>query len=149
MAAPKIDVIGVYRLNVTDELFREQFDILYGFPMTKTERAAAERQCRDQLESVVLIEVVVTNRDKRFRVDDFGQGEQAPWAEGYFSVDGESRLNVRWPDVPDTEPLRMAFFVHFWDSAETLKTSYGDLHCPAPGPMPERLSRLIPFEPVD
>ncbi|MDZ4655983.1 MAG: hypothetical protein SH868_00250 [Bythopirellula sp.] len=149
MTQPKIDLLGVYRLQVSEDLFREQFDILYGFPMDDAERIAAERQCREQLESIVLIEVIVSNRDKRFRVSGFGQGEQAPWAEGYFSADGETRIPVRWPDVPDVEPLRMAFFIHFWDPAVPLKTSYGNLACAEPGPMSERLARLIPFEPVD
>jgi hypothetical protein len=139
----------VYRLQVSEVLFREQFDILYSFPMDEAQRRAAERECRAQLDSVVLIEVIVCNRDKRFRVGDFGQGEQAPWAEGYFSADGETRIPARWPDVPEMEPLRMAFFIHFWDPTLPLKSSYGNLRCPEPGSMPERLARLLPFEPVD
>jgi hypothetical protein len=62
MVEPKIEVLGVYRLPVTDELFREQFAILYDFPMGEAERVAAERKCRKQLESVVLVELVVKSR---------------------------------------------------------------------------------------
>jgi hypothetical protein len=157
MAQPRIEVLGVYPLPVTDKLFRQQFDILYGLPMTPTERAGAELHCREQLESVVLIEAIVRNRDQRFRVSDFAQARaglpndrwQVAWAEAYLTVDGESLVVERWSDLPETDPLRVAFFIHFWDSAEPLQTSYGELPCPAPRPMPERLQRLVPFEPVD
>src|SRR5436190_20043521 len=113
MAEPNVRVLGVYRLNVTVELFREQFEILYGYPMTPEERTDAEQQCKDQLESVVLVELVVSNRDDKFHLHDFEQAKrgqpeenwQVAWAEAYLASDGESLLVERWSDAPADDPL--------------------------------------------
>lgn len=157
MPQPRVGVLGVYHLPVTDELFREQFEILYGYLMSPNERAAAERQCKEQLESAVLIEVLVSNRDKRFRVGDFAQARtgqskanwQVAWAEAYLTADGESLLVERWSDAHDAEPLRLAIFIHYWDPRQPLQSSYGEMNCPAPQEIPERLKRVVPYEPVD
>lgn len=79
----------MYRLPVTEALFQEQFGILYDSPMSPRQRAEAERQCRDQLSAVVLIEAMVRNRDHRFDVGQFTQPQddvpeanwQVAWAE--------------------------------------------------------------------
>lgn len=41
MAEPRIEILGVYRLPVTDDLFKEQFDILYGYPLSDEDRILA------------------------------------------------------------------------------------------------------------
>lgn len=157
MGQPRVEVLGIYHLTVTDELFREQFDILYSYPMSPNEHSAAERQCREQLESVVLIEILVSNRDDRFDVGQFTQpriGEpranwQVAWAEAYLTKDGETLIVERGADAPKVDPLRLAFFLHYWDPDQLLHSSYGELKCPVPQQMPERLKRLVPYEPVD
>jgi hypothetical protein len=52
MADSRIAILGIYRVPGTEELFRQQFEILYGYSMTDEERAQAEEQCREQLSSV-------------------------------------------------------------------------------------------------
>src|SRR5438552_8541112 len=89
MAQPTIEILGVYSIPVTKELLREQTDILYGADLASTKRREAECQCREQLESTVLIEVLVRDRDERFKVGDFSQPRdgvprdnwQMAWAE--------------------------------------------------------------------
>jgi len=49
MPEPHIEVLGVYRLDVTDELFQEQFDILYGTEVPPDQRTEAGHQIREQL----------------------------------------------------------------------------------------------------
>ncbi len=157
MSAPNVDVLGVYSLKVTDNLFKEQLDILYGYPMSKKERVEAERQCREQLSSVVLIEVMVRNRDSSFKIEDFTQPQngvdksnwQALYLETYLTPDGETIAVERYSEPPKTGDLRIAFFLHFWQPAVRLRTSYGDVECPPVSEMPERLSRLVPYEPMD
>lgn len=157
MAQPTIDVLGVYALPVTKSLLREQTDILYGSDLSGAERRDAERQCREQLESTVLVEVLVHNRDKRFSVGDFSQPQdgvprenwQAAWAEAYLSEDGETLLVERWSDAPQADSFRVAFFIHCWNPAKPLLTSYGELSCPEVKKMPKRLQVLVPYEPVD
>ncbi len=157
MTEPTVEALGVYRLPVSDELFEEQFTILYGYDIPEEDRIAAVRQCRDQLSSVVLVEALVTNRDSRFSVSDFTQPRegllkddwQAAWAEAYLAPDGESLLVERWGSLPDESSFRVAFFLHYWDSGQPLHTSYGAVNCPKVQEMPERLQRLVPYEPVD
>lgn len=157
MGKPFIEVLGVYRLPLTEELFQEQFKILYDYPMTPAERAQAERRCRDQLSSVVLIEVLVHNRDHRFDVGHFTQPQdgvpesnwQAAYAEAFLTLDGEAYVEDRWSGPPDSGDLRIAFFMHYWQPDKPLRTSYGDVPCPPVQEMPARLARLVPYEPVD
>lgn len=157
MAQPTIDVLGVYALPVTDDLVREQIEIVYGADLPDHARQDAERQCREQLESTVLIEVIVRNRDNRFHVEDFSQPQdgvprenwQVAWAEAYLSEDGESLLVERWGDAPKADSFRVAFFIHCWNPSAPLLTSYGEVRCPAVKKMPERLRKLVPYEPVD
>lgn len=157
MAQPIIEVLGVHSIPVTKELLQEQADILYGAVLSGAERLDAERQCREQLESTVLVEILIRNRDKRFNVGDFSQPQegvprdnwQAAWAEAYLSEGGEELLVERWSDAPKADCFRIAFFIHCWNSAAPLLTSYGELRCPAVTKMPERLQELVPYEPVD
>src|SRR5687768_2220861 len=98
MPEPTIRVLGVYSLPVTEDLLREQTDILYGADLTGEARHLAEEKCRDQLESTVLVEALVRDRDDRFRPKDFCQplgwdedgNYQVAWAGAYLSRDGQS-----------------------------------------------------------
>ena len=157
MAKPKISVLGVYALSVTDALVEEQADLLYSEEPGSPERAAAERRSREQLASTVLIEVLVQEPDDAFDVGDFSQSRegdrpsnsQVAWAEAFLATDGESLLVERWGKAPTTDEFRVAFFIHYWDPARPLRSSYGDLVCPPPQPMSERLQRLVPYELLD
>lgn len=157
MAQPTIEVLGVYALPVTDEMLQEQTDILHGSDLSGAERRQAEAQCREQLESIVLVEVLVRGCDMRFDIDEFSQPQdgvprenwQAAWAEAYLSEDGETLLVERWRDPPKVDSIRVAFFIHYWNAARPLLTSYGEVTCPAVKKMPHRLQKLVPYEPVD
>lgn len=157
MPEPTIQVLGVYALPVTEELLQEQTDILYGASLTGEVRQQAEQKCREQLQSTVLVEALVRNRDERFKAGDFCQpidgvepgSWQVAWAEAYLTLDGESRLEARRLDPPEAKDFRVAFFIHYWEDALPLLSSYGELRCSAVQQMPERLWRLVPYEPVD
>jgi hypothetical protein len=157
MAQPTIEVFGVYSLPVTNDLLREQTDILYGADLAGAERHNAERQCREQLDSTVLVEALVRNRDKSFNVDAFTQPQdgvsranwQVAWAEAYLSEDGEKLLVERGDDAPKADSFRVAFFIHCWNPAAPLLSSYGEIRCPEVNEMPTRLQKLVPYQPVD
>lgn len=154
---PSIEVLGVYRLAVTEELVQDQTDELYGDDLPEDERAQGEAQVREQLASVVLVELLVRNRDSLFSADDFTQpmagvpreSWQAAWCDSYLTPDGEELAVDLWESAPSVGDLRVAFFLHFWDPGTPLSTSYGPVECPGPTGMPERLARLVPFVPVD
>jgi hypothetical protein len=157
MPQPTIEVLGVYALPVTQDLLQEQTNILYGADLTGEARLRAELICSEQLESTVLVEAIVRDRDDHFQAGDFCQSRddvprdswQVAWAEAYLTVDGVTRLEARWPDPPPAKNFRVAFFLHYWNLARPLLSSYGELECPPVKDMPERLQRLVPYEPVD
>jgi hypothetical protein len=150
-----IEVLSVYRVRPTDELIRDRIECSYPpeSMATNEARIAAERESREFLGSIVLIEALIHNRDERFDIGDFTQrvpgttedNWQAAYAEAFLTPDGEALVAKR---VPPGD-LRVAFFLHVWDSATPLTTSYGDVSCAPPAAMPERLERLIPYENVD
>lgn len=157
MPKSTITVLGVYALPFDDVMIREQADILYGAKLKGAARQEAERRCRKQLSSTVLVELLLVDRSDKFFLGDFTQPQdsyhrdssQAPWAEAYLSVDGEHRLQMVWPDPPTEKNFRVAFFIHFWNPDVPLLSSYGELQCPRVEPMPERLRRLVPYQLLD
>src|SRR5262249_42791140 len=116
MPKPSIELLGVYALPVTDELVRQQAEILYRADLKGRERKEAEQQAREQRTSTVLVEVLVRNRDKRFDRADFVQPRvrvpsdswQTAWEETYLTVDGESRMEASRPDPPKAKDIRVA-----------------------------------------
>jgi hypothetical protein len=71
--SPKIDILGVYRLPITEELIGKQAEILYGKNLSKAQFKNAHNRCKEQLNSTVLIELLVTNCDEHFSVNHFTQ----------------------------------------------------------------------------
>lgn len=157
MSEARIDIVGVYRLDVTEDLLKEQFKALYGSDITKSEKLKAEAMCKKQLSSTVMVEAIVTGRDAKFDVGNFMQAcesepaenWQVAWAEAYLTLDGKSLMVDRWQDPPAEGDLRIVFFIHFWEPNVPLQTSYGKIACPQVENMPERLKKLVPYEPVD
>jgi hypothetical protein len=158
MPEPTVEVLGVYRVRATDELIRDRVE--YSYPRdrvaTKEGRAVAENESREFLESIALVEGLIHNRDDRFNIGDFTQrvvgldrkNWQAAYAEAFLTPDGEALAAKRWTSEIPPGDLRVAFFLHFWDSATPLTTSYGDIRCPPVTAMPARLERLVPYENV-
>ena len=148
---PAALVLGAYRLGESEDVFAEAMEVKYGgLELAPAERLEAERAVRDELAGVVLFEVLVQNPDEGFSVDDFGQpgSDQAPYEETYLSADGLGVIDAGG-DVPEVEPLRICFYLHFVDVALPLRTSYGDVAIPALQPVPDRLRALVPYEPVE
>jgi hypothetical protein len=152
MAEPYVEVLGVYQVRATDALI--QYSYSKDDVKTKEGRAAAEHECSEFLESIVLVEIAIHDCDERFDVGDFTQrvGEnrdnwQVAYAEAFLTPDGEALASEPSHDGPMGD-LRVAFFLHFWDSKKPLASSYGDIVCPAVAPIPERLERLVPYENV-
>jgi hypothetical protein len=155
--APKIQILGIYQLSVTEELVEEQLHVLYGENFSEDTYYDARRNCEHQLRSTVLFEVLVSNCDEHFSMSDFIQpcesmpkeNWQAAWAEAYLTIDGKELLVNRWCAPPKERNFRVAFFIHEYDPNQPLHTSYGQIACPTLDEMPERLKILVPYEIVD
>ena len=148
---PRVEVLGAYRVRLTQKLFLHALEVKYaGLDLQGDECRQAERATREELSQVVLLEVLISKRDKRFDIGDFGQkgSDQAPYDEHFLSEDG-SRVIAEGFDVPSGKTLRCAFFLHFFDPAKPLETSYGKVVVPPIQPMPRRLHKLVPYEPMD
>jgi hypothetical protein len=148
---PTVQVLGVYRVPATPELYAEAMELKYGgLELTPEEQAAAESSIRTEIGDVVLVEVAVANRDATFDVSDFSQpgSVQAPYDEVYLDATGTAVI-AQAVDPPNVESLRVAFFLHFFDETKPLMTSYGNVSLPVPKEMPERLRAIIKYKPVD
>lgn len=154
MAKPSIRILSVSRLNVTNEFFEKQYELLYGPPQADLETQQAMKHMREQLESTVLLEVEVLNRDSRFNVSDFTQeigklprdSWQAAWDEVFLNDDGTSLLGRKGSQPPKEGDLRIAFYFHYWDPDKPLLSSYGEIEAPQVTEMSPRLESLVPYE---
>lgn len=147
---PRVEVLGVYPVEVDDPLVERALAVKYeGLDLSEPEKQRARADVVEELSGVVLIEVRIRDRDDRFDVGDFEQpdSDQAPYDEAFLSDDGTRVLSRE--DLPEGEPLRIVFFLHFFDPGLPLVTSYGAVKLPALAPMPKRLIELMPYEPVE
>ncbi len=150
MQQPTIQLLGAYKVQLTDDLVKKAMESKYGgTQISDAQRRRAEADVREELSSVVLLELVVSNPDKRFSVGDFAQpdSDQAAYDEAYLTADGTS-VASRF-DQPETGTFRVTFFLHFFDPSKPVSSSYGLLHVPEVQKMPARLQRLVPYKPVD
>lgn len=150
MKEPTIQILGIYRVNLTDDLIEEAMRVKYGdVNLSESEIREAKDAVLEELSSVVLIDVLVSNPDERFDIGDFGQpgSDQAAYDEVYLSPDGLSVIS-RY-DLPESDSFRLAFFLHFFDLTKPLKTSYGEIPTPPICDMPEQYKAMIPYYPVD
>ncbi len=148
---PAIQILGAHRVKLTQRLFLHALEVKYaGCGLQGDECRRAAKATLEELSSVVLLEVLISNRDRRFDMGDFCQrgSDQAPYDEHFLSADG-SRVVSAGFDVPARKTLRCAFFLHFFDPAKPLETSYGKVPVPPITPMPRRLRTLVPYEPTD
>jgi hypothetical protein len=151
MGAPTIRVLGVHPVEASPALLREAYEIKYGsLALSEVERRDADQAIRAEIGGAALIELQVDGRDDRFDAGDFHQedSEQAAYAETYLTEDGVDVVGESFEPPSDTR-LRLAFFLHFFDPGRNLETSYGSVALPAMTPMPDRLKRLVPYEPVE
>ncbi len=152
---PRATIIGVHPLDYSEELFDEAVTARYGLISLSTDRQMRESAfevVRQELASVVLVEMVIQGRDGRMYMGDFGQsrgdvltgGDEVACCEVFLSSDGVERVadyldQVRGPDV------RVAFFLRDYKPARPILTSYGPVEVTLLTPMPMRLRRLAIF----
>ena len=146
---PELEILGVHPVD-SDESIRER--VLSGrFPhcTSASDRHTALKQVDAQLNSLVLFEIAIRNRDDSFSGGDFGQlgSEQCAYMERYLNLSGTSVVAKDF-NVPPTGSLRLTFFLHFFDPQLPLRTSYGNYPTPELTEMPARLKSLVEYDPV-
>lgn len=152
----RVEVIGVYPVEVDEATFEEAWRLKYERlyqPYTQAWKEAQE-ELREELSHIVIIELLVYDPDENFDLGEFTQDwdlpeglRQVPYLEAYLSLDGETIVSEDEP--PNMNPLRVAFFLHYYKPERPLYTPYGVVQLPEPSPMPERLRKLMKYEPID
>jgi len=142
MSKPKIEILGAYKLEFTDQQIKQFIEDSFGDVLD-------ENQKQDELASVVAFDVRVSNADGKFDIGGFTQSDsdQVAYDEVYLSSDGRSKEPGSRPKDPAN--FRVYFFLHFVDNQKPLLSSYGELSIPELKSLPEYLRNLHPFTPVD
>lgn len=152
MPQPNIKALAVYRIQLSPELLEEALEAKYGgLRMSATESELAREQIIEEISSVALIELLVSNPDDHFNLSDFHQpgSDQAAYNEVYLSKDGQSVIPTRYFEVPKDEVFRVGFYLHYFDPEKPLVSSYGLVDLPPIQEMPDYIFTLIPYYPVD
>lgn len=156
LVTPEIQIIGIYAPcedRERCELFIQDW-LAELCDLPRKRLAELEKQLRTLLQEVVLVEVLVSNPDERFSIDNFLQPDastpketwQAAWQEAFLSARGDEPADLGANRIPSSSCFRVAFYIHFWRPSLGLATSYGHLSCPSAHVMPERLWKLAPYD---
>ena len=146
MANPKLTILGVYRPAISEETWREQWQVTEDDAITK-----------DHFDKLVLIEALVEDLDESFDMYSFGQVQivypndpnrmQAGQDEGLLSADGERLIRREAGCVQGVCPLRFAAYLHQYDPTKPLLWQRGAVNCPPVEDAPIRLMKLMPYIP--
>ncbi len=148
-------IVGAYRLPPTEAVIQSVFD-RWG----STDRA----EVLDFVRSIALVEVLVRTEGNEFDMMDVVQPNaelreglwQAAYDEFFLTADGSRVLDVK-TDVLDPRPydlsglseFRVAFWLHDYDPASPIRTSFGDMECPSVEELPPRLREFAHYSPPD
>lgn len=148
------EVLGVYRPIITDAIFEEQ-NRLYD----------NEQKTRIHFEKLVLIEVMMRGRND-WEIDDFRQetpeyGSETACEGALLTTDGRRVIKRGNDQIFNSQailrtgegssgsiPVRCAFFLHFYDPQLPLRWTHGEIQCPPPQTVPDRLQNLMPYLPA-
>lgn len=127
-----IRVIGVHRVECSDEEFESAMELMWGSGLSGRDLERARKHTREQFDGLRLIEIEVSPADTKV---DWSRVTQA-----IPGVDGSS-----WQVAYDEERLdaargRWAFFLHYVQSEQPLMTPAGDRALPAVTPLPQHLA---------
>jgi hypothetical protein len=114
---------------------------------------------------VHLVEVHVDAPPSSVDVGAFGQddtalsprGWQVAYDERYLDAPGDAFISARWAvgwkplhdGVAEPSVSRLIFFLHHLSLDRPLRTPFGPIDPPAPSELPQRLARIVAYEPPD
>jgi hypothetical protein len=144
MTQPRLNIIGIYRPQISAETWQEQLQV-----------TDDEAHTREHFDKLVLIEAVVDGLDEPFDMSEFGQMQaafpddpkrmQVGYDEGLLSRDGETLIQRGMNCVHGSGPLRFAVYLHLFDPQRPLRWQRGEVICPPVQDMPVRLLLLMPY----
>ena len=144
MSEPKLTVLGVYKPQISAEVWQEQLESTGGHTQA-------------HFDGLVLIEALVEGVEEPFDIAEIGQlisegpddpgCMQVPYEEALLSADGETAVahGFDWESRKERGTFRFAFYLHFYDPARPLRTPVGEVDCPVVQDVPVRLMMLMPY----
>ena len=144
MTEPRIEVLGVYKPFISDDVYQEQWQV-----------TGSDEDTKSHFDQLVLIEAFAHNVGDSLKKELMGQQPspivdpkyfQCAYDEALLSDDGETLIQRRMNCVHGTGTLRFAFYLHLYDPESPLTTCYGDVTCPPIQAVPARLMMLVPYD---
>lgn len=69
-------MLGVYKVELSEEIFNNAMEGKYGgIELSEKQRMEAEKAVRDELSSIVLLDIIVNNPDETFSMNDCKQSD--------------------------------------------------------------------------
>jgi hypothetical protein len=144
MTGPQLNIIGIYRPQISAETWQEQLQVTDDEAYTK-----------EHFGKLVLIEAIVDGLGEPFDMGEFGQMQaefpgdpkcmQVGYDEALLSRDGETVVQRAMNCVHGSGPLRFAVYRHLFDPQRPLRWQRGEVISPPVHEMPVRLSLLVPY----
>jgi hypothetical protein len=144
MAQPTLTILGVYKPQISQETWQDQWQV-----------TGNDDETRNHFEKLVLIEAIVDGLTEPFDMSEFGQigtlssdqplSMQVGYDEGLLSADGESLIERQMDCVTGTGALRFAVYLHEYDQQQPLQWQAGLVACPPVQDAPVRLMMLMPY----
>jgi hypothetical protein len=145
-----IEILGVYRVPITEDLILRMLKAHWGGRVTPKRREQAMPRVKTELGGLVLVEAVVSAACiHELEHATAAAGAQVPWQVMLLSADGRHVVRRLFLDEPDAFPARVAFFLHYFDQDSPLVGPSGSTALPRPRRMPHRLASLVQYQPVD
>ena len=156
---PRLDQDAIARFIDEDVAeFRKTMHDLRQRGVTSSTEAEIEDRAADlpaevhaDLQTCALFEAEVIDNNTEFDPADFENPETGfcGWEPAFLTLDGQHVLfeGFRAPAV--LKDFRVAFYIHHWEEPGRLIGPTGELQLPHFTPVPERLSTLAPYTPVD
>ena len=117
MSDVNISISGIYKLTLTEQLLSEAFlNKFEGIKIPFWRKNKIKKQIHDELESVVLVELSLSNFDDSFNINSFHQSDndQVPYDVVYLNEEGNEILSRDFV-VPAISKMRVCFFLHYFD----------------------------------
>ncbi|MFP4474720.1 MAG: hypothetical protein ACLFOY_04120 [Desulfatibacillaceae bacterium] len=154
MTGPTVEVLGVYKLPITDELVDKAVAKYSATDTTPSARDVMVELVTDELAATVLFEIRVLNVDRPPEMDNFCQPDyevdpenfQVAYSPVFLSPDGETVLATDPAQLGRADEYRVAFYLHFFQPDMPLDTGFGKVLFPRTKDMPDRLKKLAPYK---
>ena len=141
--ATEVKILGVYRPEISEETYQEQWDAL-----------GDDAETKEHFAGLVLVEASAADVEGELDLVDLGQQPSSTDNPGYFqcaydeallTADGQVLVDRRIGCVHGTGELRFAFYLHCFDPHRPIQFKGTDLPTPVVDSAPERLVRLVPY----